>query len=220
METEKLAPRNLNQVTLVSLGKGTTSCKCQMAFQLGRPPSPLSHEQIMKLLAKCKKSTNENAKAKLINLARQLETACIEMQQARRSTVSSKRTRRRCGRRLELHESQRPSEQFYQLPRQRRQLLCGYAGASVTKKIKEQHLRICGRGSVFAPSPWGRCRVPIGQKCQVTPHCAVMQKLWQHIAQCKEQRCSYPHCGISTCRTLRRCSDLHCLVPVRHAIQH
>ncbi|KAG5186121.1 TAZ zinc finger-domain-containing protein, partial [Tribonema minus] len=56
-------------------------------------------------------------------------------------------------------------------------------------------------------------------KCPVTPHCANMKKLWQHIALCKVQTCNVPHCVSSrfVLSHYHRCKDHKCAVcaPVR-----
>jgi len=59
--------------------------------------------------------------------------------------------------------------------------------------------------------------------CPVTPHCASMKKLWEHIAHCKDQRCSVPHCMSSryVLSHYRRCKDARCpaCAPVRDTIR-
>ncbi|KAL3914640.1 MAG: hypothetical protein SGARI_000021, partial [Bacillariaceae sp.] len=59
-------------------------------------------------------------------------------------------------------------------------------------------------------------------RCQVTPHCAGMKRLWKHIAECKDQKCLVPHCVSSryVLSHYHRCKDVRCPVcgPVREAI--
>ena len=38
-----------------------------------------------------------------------------------------------------------------------------------------------------------KCQYEAG-KCPVTPHCANMKKLWEHIAHCRNQQCTVQHC--------------------------
>ncbi|KAL3917426.1 MAG: hypothetical protein SGILL_004720, partial [Bacillariaceae sp.] len=60
-------------------------------------------------------------------------------------------------------------------------------------------------------------------KCPVTPHCASMKKLWEHIAHCKNQQCQVPHCMSSryVLSHYRRCKDARCpaCAPVRETIR-
>lgn len=60
-------------------------------------------------------------------------------------------------------------------------------------------------------------------KCPVTPHCASMKKLWEHIAHCKDQQCNVPHCMSSryVLSHYRRCKDTRCpaCAPVRETIR-
>lgn len=66
------------------------------------------------------------------------------------------------------------------------------------------------------------CRHEAG-KCPVTPHCASMKRLWEHIAHCKNQSCSVQHCLSSryVLSHYRRCKDARCPAcgPVRETIQ-
>jgi len=59
--------------------------------------------------------------------------------------------------------------------------------------------------------------------CPVTPHCASMKKLWEHIAHCKDSHCSVPHCMSSryVLSHYRRCKDPKCPAcgPVRETIR-
>jgi E1A/CREB-binding protein len=67
-----------------------------------------------------------------------------------------------------------------------------------------------------------RCQYEAG-KCPVTPHCANMKKLWEHIAHCKDQQCSVQHCLSSryVLSHYRRCKDVDCPAcsPVRETIR-
>jgi Bromodomain/TAZ zinc finger len=67
-----------------------------------------------------------------------------------------------------------------------------------------------------------RCQHESGQ-CPVTPHCASMKKLWEHIAVCKNQTCTVQHCLSSryVLSHYRRCKDARCpaCLPVRETIQ-
>ena len=38
-----------------------------------------------------------------------------------------------------------------------------------------------------------KCHSPEGT-CPVTSHCFYMQSLWQHVINCKHQKCEYRHC--------------------------
>ena len=183
-------------------------------------------EQIMQLLAQCKKSTNQNAKAKLVNLARRLEAALYRAASSKAQYNKLEKdpaVLRQKVRQLARESATKRAILSAATP-EAAAAIAATAGASLEeqKKIKEQHLRILRqRQRLLLLRHGSRCRIPIGHKCQVTPHCAVMQKLWQHIAQCKMQQCDYPHCVASrhVLAHYRRCSDLHCLVcgPVRHA---
>lgn len=59
--------------------------------------------------------------------------------------------------------------------------------------------------------------------CPVTPHCASMKKLWEHIAHCKNQQCTVAHCMSSryVLSHYRRCKDVRCpaCAPVRETIK-
>jgi len=59
--------------------------------------------------------------------------------------------------------------------------------------------------------------------CPVTPHCANMKKLWEHIAHCKDQQCNVAHCMSSryVLSHYRRCKDAKCpaCAPVRESIR-
>ena len=183
-------------------------------------------EQIMQLLAQCKKSSNQNAKAKLVNLARRLEAALYRAASSKLQYSKLEKdpaVLRQKVRQLARESATKRAILSAATP-EAAAAIAATAGASEEeqKKIKEQHLRILRqRQRLLLLRHGSRCRIPIGHKCQVTPHCAVMQKLWQHIAQCKMQQCDYPHCVASrhVLAHYRRCSDLHCLVcgPVRHA---
>lgn len=159
-------------------------------------------EQIMQLLAQCKKSTNQNAKAKLVNLARRLEAALYRAatSKAQYSKLEKDPAVLRQKVRQLARESATKRAILSAATPEAAAAIAATAGASLEeqKKIKEQHLRILRqRQRLLLLRHGSRCRVPIGHKCQVTPHCAVMQKLWQHIAQCKMQQCDYPHCVAS-----------------------
>lgn len=58
-----------------------------------------------------------------------------------------------------------------------------------------------------------------GSSCPVTPHCASMKKLWEHIAHCRNQHCPVEHCFSSryVLSHYRKCRDERCQVcgPVR-----
>jgi E1A/CREB-binding protein len=56
-----------------------------------------------------------------------------------------------------------------------------------------------------------RCQHETGQ-CPVTPHCASMKELLEHIAVCKNRTCTVQHCRSSRyiLRHYRRCKDTHC----------
>jgi E1A/CREB-binding protein len=49
-------------------------------------------------------------------------------------------------------------------------------------------------------------------RCPVTPHCASMKKLWEHIVHCRNQQCQVPHCMSSryVLNHYRRCKDARC----------
>uniref|UniRef100_A0A6V0BSR0 histone acetyltransferase n=1 Tax=Pseudo-nitzschia australis TaxID=44445 RepID=A0A6V0BSR0_9STRA len=59
--------------------------------------------------------------------------------------------------------------------------------------------------------------------CPVTPHCANMKKLWEHIAHCKDQYCNVAHCLSSryVLSHYRRCKNEECPAcgPVRETIR-
>jgi len=59
-------------------------------------------------------------------------------------------------------------------------------------------------------------------QCPVTPLCAGMKSLWEHIAECKDKRCLVPHCLSSkyVLSHYERCKDAQCAVcsPVRKVI--
>jgi len=67
-----------------------------------------------------------------------------------------------------------------------------------------------------------RCQHEAG-KCPVTPHCASMKRLWEHIAHCKNQSCTVQHCLSSryVLSHYRRCKDPRCPAcgPVRDTIR-
>ena len=67
-----------------------------------------------------------------------------------------------------------------------------------------------------------KCKFEPGQ-CPVTPHCASMKKLWEHIAHCKDHQCTVQHCMSSryVLSHYRRCKDPRCLScgPVRDTIR-
>ena len=67
-----------------------------------------------------------------------------------------------------------------------------------------------------------RCQHEPGT-CPVTPHCASMKKLWEHIAHCKNQQCKVQHCLSSryVLSHYRRCRNPRCpsCGPVRDSIR-
>lgn len=67
-----------------------------------------------------------------------------------------------------------------------------------------------------------KCQFEAG-KCPVTPHCASMKELWEHIAHCKNQQCRVQHCLSSryVLSHYRRCKDPRCPAcgPVRETIR-
>ena len=67
-----------------------------------------------------------------------------------------------------------------------------------------------------------RCQHESG-KCPVTPHCASMKRLWEHIAVCKNQGCTVQHCLSSryVLSHYRGCKDTRCpaCAPVRETIR-
>jgi E1A/CREB-binding protein len=62
-----------------------------------------------------------------------------------------------------------------------------------------------------------------GDSCPVTPHCASMKELWQHIMSCKDQECKVAHCVSSryVLSHYSKCKEANCPVcgPVRDAIR-
>jgi len=81
-------------------------------------------------------------------------------------------------------------------------------------KIKQQRLLLLRHAS--------KCAYEDG-KCPITSNCAQMKKLWKHIADCKQQRCTVPHCMSSryVLSHYRKCKDQKCqsCEPVREAIR-
>ena len=67
-----------------------------------------------------------------------------------------------------------------------------------------------------------KCQYEAG-KCPVTPHCASMKTLWEHIAHCKDQQCTVDYCMSSryVLNHYRRCKDARCPAcgPVRETIR-
>ena len=67
-----------------------------------------------------------------------------------------------------------------------------------------------------------KCQYEAG-KCPVTPHCASMKTLWEHIAHCKDQQCTVDYCMSSryVLSHYRRCKDARCPAcgPVRETIR-
>jgi len=63
-----------------------------------------------------------------------------------------------------------------------------------------------------------KCQVTDGT-CKVTPHCADMKRLWDHMAKCEDNRCQVPHCYSSRAilSHYRKCKDPECQAcgPVR-----
>ena len=63
-----------------------------------------------------------------------------------------------------------------------------------------------------------KCPTKDGE-CKVTPHCAAIKRLWQHIADCKNQHCSVTHCVTTrfVFSHYHRCKDMNCYIcaPVR-----
>ena len=49
-------------------------------------------------------------------------------------------------------------------------------------------------------------------KCPVTPHCAGMKRLWNHIIECKDPQCQVPHCKSSrdVLTHYHNCKDPRC----------
>ena len=68
-----------------------------------------------------------------------------------------------------------------------------------------------------------RCQHEAGT-CPVTPHCASMKKLWEHIAHCRDPQCTVQHCLSSryVLSHYRRCRDPRCPAcgPVRDTIRN
>lgn len=68
-----------------------------------------------------------------------------------------------------------------------------------------------------------RCQHEAGS-CPVTPHCASMKKLWEHIAHCRDPQCTVQHCLSSryVLSHYRRCKDARCPAcgPVRETIRN
>lgn len=62
-----------------------------------------------------------------------------------------------------------------------------------------------------------------GNQCPVTPHCASMKQLWEHIMSCKDQECKVGHCVSSryVLSHYSKCKEASCPVcgPVRDAIR-
>jgi E1A/CREB-binding protein len=81
-------------------------------------------------------------------------------------------------------------------------------------KIKQQRLLLLRHAS--------KCTFEDG-KCPITPNCTQMKKLWKHIADCKQQKCTVPHCMSSryVLSHYRKCKDPKCqsCEPVREAIR-
>ena len=60
-------------------------------------------------------------------------------------------------------------------------------------------------------------------KCNVTPYCGEMKKLWKHMAQCTDNECRVPHCfsSRSILSHYRKCKDPRCPAcgPVRVTVR-
>jgi TAZ zinc finger len=67
-----------------------------------------------------------------------------------------------------------------------------------------------------------KCQYEAGQ-CPVTPDCVSMKRLWEHIAHCRDQQCTFQHCMSSkyVLSHYRRCKDQRCPAcgPVRQTIR-
>lgn len=87
------------------------------------------------------------------------------------------------------------------------------------KKIKKleakQHRLYLLQHSSTCPHKDGRC--------SVTRHCAEMQRLWLHMARCKDNTCKFPHCHSSRYIVghFRKCRDTKCPVcgPTRETVK-
>jgi len=59
--------------------------------------------------------------------------------------------------------------------------------------------------------------------CTVTPHCALMKRLWRHIEGCKDNKCQFEHCVSSryVLTHYRKCREANCQVcgPVRRVVR-
>lgn len=59
--------------------------------------------------------------------------------------------------------------------------------------------------------------------CPVTPHCATMKRLWDHILECRNARCAENHCVSSryVLSHYHSCDNSRCIVcePIRMAIR-
>ena len=77
-------------------------------------------------------------------------------------------------------------------------------------KHKQQRLLLLRHAS--------KCKEEDG-KCNVTPHCTTMKKLWKHISGCQNARCQIPHCMSSryVLSHYKRCREADCITcaPVR-----
>jgi E1A/CREB-binding protein len=66
-----------------------------------------------------------------------------------------------------------------------------------------------------------RCQHTVN--CPTTPHCASMKELWDHIAHCRNQQCTFQHCLSSryVLSHYRRCREPSCpaCAPVRETIR-
>jgi TAZ zinc finger len=107
--------------------------------------------------------------------------------------------------------------------KEQRLLLLNHSGNDASKRNdserqevrhKQQRLLLLRHAS--------RCQYKHSE-CPVTPHCASMKKLLEHIPHCKNQQCAVPHCRSSRyiLSHNRRCKDARCPTcgPVKETIR-
>lgn len=85
---------------------------------------------------------------------------------------------------------------------------------------KEEEIKRQKRARLFLLRHASKCRSKPGE-CERTTHCDEAKALWEHLPNCKDKKCKYPHCFSSkyVLTHYHRCANRDCDVcrPVRDA---
>lgn len=173
-------------------------------------------KKIVQLLDGCRPKAFAGQPKKLMNLARRLEVALYKASTSKENYMDLNTLRTRV---VNLVKQSNAAQGNGSSPRANSGANGHAAGRRSSTDQQRLELLRQRQQRLLLLRHASQCPVTEENKCKITPHCAAMKKLWQHISKCKEERCTVQHCVSSrfVLSHYHRCKDPRCPVckPVR-----